>query len=170
MSRRSLKAAFAAAITASLALTAVPAHAAPDPDPLVWADLTGTYAATGVYQYEPFAVADGFKPTPCAEMPPDGGMGYHYFNLENIDKLTPSTPAALLYEDTPDQGRRLVGVEWIASADTHSSAPTMFGQTFRGPRAYTEPLNGSFYTLHAWIYKENPNGLFGLWNPTVKCS
>ncbi|MGV9453619.1 hypothetical protein [Streptomyces sp. NPDC003635] len=169
MSPRPLTAAVGLAMAGAFALAAAPAHAAPAPDPLIWGELAGTYRATGAYHYEPLAVADGFKSTPCAEQPPDGGMGYHYFNTDNVDKLTPETPAALLYEDTPEGGRRLVGVEWIANAATHKSAPTMFGQTFKGPRAYTEPLNGNFYTLHAWIYKENPNGLFGLWNPKVKC-
>ncbi|CAL9526622.1 hypothetical protein [Streptomyces sp. enrichment culture] len=169
MSPRPLRAAVGLAAAGALALAAVPAQAAQDPDPSVWTDLLRTYTATSAYQYEPLAVADGFQPTPCAEMAGEGGMGYHYFNLDNVDKLTPSTPAALLFEPTPDGKRRLVGVEWLAKAETHTTAPTLFGETFRGPKTYTEPLNGDYYTLHAWIYKENPKGLFGLWNPTVKC-
>jgi hypothetical protein len=169
MSPRPLRAAVGLAAAGALALAAAPAQAAPNPDPFVWTELVGTYTATGAYHYEPLAVADGFKPTPCAEMAGEGGSGHQYFNLENVDELTPSTPAALLYEATPDGKRRLVGVEWLAKASTHPTAPTLFGQTFQGPKTYAEPLNGDYYTLRAWIYKENPKGLFGVWNPTVKC-
>ncbi|MFJ3665723.1 hypothetical protein ACIPSE_04640 [Streptomyces sp. NPDC090106] len=169
MSSRPLKAAVGLAAAGALALAAPPAHAADDPDPAVWSQLSAVFAATGGYQYEPLAVRDGFEATPCAEMPGEGGMGYHYFNKANIGKITPTTPGALLYEDGPDGQRRLIGVEWLADAATTATAPTLFGQTFRDARPYGEPLNGNFYTLHAWIYKDNPDGLFGRWNPDVKC-
>jgi len=27
----------------------------------------------------------------------------------------------------------------------------------------------AFYSLHAWIWKDNPAGMFSMWNPDVHC-
>jgi hypothetical protein len=27
----------------------------------------------------------------------------------------------------------------------------------------------SFYALHAWVWKDNPTGMFSMWNPGVSC-
>ncbi|MBV9326757.1 MAG: hypothetical protein JO352_23605 [Chloroflexi bacterium] len=26
-----------------------------------------------------------------------------------------------------------------------------------------------FYSLHAWIWRDNPAGMFSMWNPDVSC-
>ncbi|MFJ9148313.1 hypothetical protein ACIRP7_09595 [Streptomyces sp. NPDC102270] len=161
MAPRPLKAVLTVAAAAALSLTAVPAQAA-DPDPLVWTELAKTYGATGLYAYEPYAVADGFTPTSCVP-----GVGYRYVNEENVGATDPETPAALLYEDSP-YGRRLVAVEWTVKAESGVATPTMFGQTFQDPVGL--PDLGSSYTLHAWLYKTNPSGLFNSTHPDVTCS
>ncbi|MEU0942688.1 hypothetical protein ABZ379_07795 [Streptomyces canus] len=161
MAPRPLKAVLTAAAAAAFSLTAVPAQAA-DLDPLVWTELAKTYGATGTYAYEPYAVADGFTPTACAP-----GSGFRYVNEENVGQTDPEKPAALLYEDGP-YGRRLVAVEWVATAESGAAAPVMFGQTFQKPADL--PDAGSSYTLRAWIYKTNPSGLFNLTHPDVTCS
>lgn len=160
MAPRPLKAVLTLAAAAAFSLTAVPAQAA-DPDPMVWTQLTGTYTATGKYGYAPLAVADGFAPTPCVP-----GMGSHYVKAGNVGQTDPARPAALLYEDGP-HGPRLVGVEWIVKAGAGVTRPTMFGQQFQGPADL--PGLGSSYTLHAWIYKTNPSGLFNPTHPGVTC-
>ncbi|MER5521788.1 hypothetical protein [Streptomyces sp. NPDC002763] len=172
MSLRSRTAGAVLALAVPFALAAVPAGAAPVPeaDPFVWTDLTPTYTATADYQYEPFAVTDGYKPTgDCTKdtATGKGGAGHHYVNLALVGSLDPAEPAGLLYETDSDGGRALVGVEWIVRADTATTAPTLFGQTFQGPA--TLPGVGSVYTLRAWIWKDNPSGLFAPWNPTVTC-
>jgi len=161
MALRPLKAVLTVATAAAFALTAVPAQAA-DPDPFAWTQLTKTYTATGKYGYEPLAVADGFKATPCVP-----GMGHHYVNAANVGQTDPAKPAALLYETGPN-GLRLVAVEWVVQAKDGVTRPTMFGQDFQGPDALPAPL-GSSYTLHAWVYKKNPSGLFNPTHPDVKC-
>ncbi|MGX9888591.1 hypothetical protein [Streptomyces sp. NPDC002276] len=173
MSSRSLpgavKTAVAVATAAAFALTAAPAHAASDdPDPSVWTTLSKTYQATSKYGYEAFAVAAtaGYQRSDdCAANPPEGGMGYHYVNKANIDSLDPAKPAALLYADGSDfvEGRRLVAVEWMVTDTGQTTAPTLFGQAFQ-----KDPELG-YFTLHAWIYKPNPKGLFAPWNPEVVC-
>jgi hypothetical protein len=171
MSLRSRTAGAVLALAVPFALAAVPADAAPVPDvdPFLWTDLTPTYTATADYQYEPFAITDGYTPTgTCDAQAVLGGAGYHYVKSANLGSLDPAEPAGLLYETDADGGRALVAVEWIVPAGTGSTAPTLFGQKFQGPTTLPG-VTGSVYTLHAWIWKDNPSGLFAPRNPTVKC-
>ncbi|GGN29249.1 hypothetical protein [Streptomyces fuscichromogenes] len=173
MSLRSRTAGAALALAVPFALAAVPADATPvlDPDPFVWTDLTQTYTATADYQYEPFAVTDGYARTDtCDEdaLGGKGGAGYHYVKAAGLGSLDPAEPAGLLYETDAGGGRALVAVEWIVPAGGDGTAPTLFGQRFQGPT--TVPgVTGAVYTLRAWIWKDSPSGLFAPWNPTVTC-
>jgi hypothetical protein len=163
MSSRTLKAAVAVAIAAAFSLTATPAQAAPDPADSVWFDLGETYAATGIYAYEPFAIDDGYlRPMPPDDCVPE--MGYHNVNFALVDgKVDVREPEAILYEARPDGTRELVAVEWAVPIEATPSAPKLFG------KAFSKDEELGLYTLHAWIYKDNPDGLFTAFNPTVKC-
>ncbi len=47
--------------------------------------------------------------------------------------------------------------------------PLLFGQQFMltpGDNRYGLP---AFYSLHAWIWKSNPTGMFSMWNPAASC-
>ncbi|MER7181394.1 hypothetical protein ABT404_18255 [Streptomyces hyaluromycini] len=173
MSLRSRTAGAALALAVPFALAAVPADAdpVPDPDPFVWTDLTPTYTATADYQYEPFAVTDGYARSDTCDKDTQngkGGAGYHYVRTAGLGSLDPAEPAGLLYETDAGGGRALVAVEWIVRAGSGTAAPTLFGQPFQGPT--TVPgVTGPVYTLRAWIWKDNPSGLFAPWNPTVTC-
>ncbi|MFF5494692.1 hypothetical protein [Streptomyces aquilus] len=163
MFSRPLKAAVAAAIAGAFSLTAAPAQAvqaAPADDP--WAALVPTHAATGKYAYEPFAPQGGYaRTTLCVPH-----MGYHYVNAQLRDDpaVDPAKPEVLLYEGGSNAGtRKLVGVEWIVPISATATAPTLFGRTFFKDTAL------GVYSLHAWIYKTNPNGLFEAYNPRVTC-
>ncbi|MFG2378489.1 hypothetical protein ACGFY9_44430 [Streptomyces sp. NPDC048504] len=167
--RSAVKTALAVATAAAFALTAAPAQAASDPDPSAWTTLSKTYQATAKYGYEAFALVPsaGYQRSDdCVAKPPEGGMGYHYINPANIDSVDPAKPAALLYADGSDfvEGRRLVAVEWMVKDTGQTTAPTLFGQTFQ-----KDPKLPGYFTLHAWIYKPNPKGLFAPWNPEVVC-
>jgi hypothetical protein len=108
-----------------------------------------------------------------------GGMGVHYVNFGLVfDPVVPSvdaaTPEALVYEPERNGRLRLVAVEYIvfqAAWDaTHSSPPSLFGEDFEllsGPNRYGPD---AFYELHAWIWKQNPRGMFEDWNPRVSCA
>lgn len=170
MSLRSRTAGAALALAVPFALAAVPADAAPVPgtDPFVWTDLTPTYTATADYQYEPFAITDGYAPIgSCDAGTGRGGVGRHYVKSAGLGSLDPAEPAGLLYETGADGSRALVAVEWIVPAGTATTAPTLFGQKFQGPADL--PGVGSVYTLRAWLWKDNPSGLFAPGNPTVRC-
>ncbi|MER8011336.1 hypothetical protein [Streptomyces sp. NPDC094149] len=64
--------------------------------------------------------------------------------------------------DGADAGRRLVAVEWIVQ-NTGRTAPKLFGEILQKGR-----LSGHF-TLRAWLYEPNDNGLFAAYNPEVAC-
>ncbi|MEU3604938.1 hypothetical protein AB0E83_05695 [Streptomyces sp. NPDC035033] len=96
-----------------------------------------------------------------------GGMGYHYVNRDNIGSTDPERPAAVIYAKNHETGQReLVALEWVVPY-TGQSAPHLFGKEFDGPELI--PGLGEIYSLHAWLYKKNPSGLFAPYNPRVHC-
>ncbi|MFF4275810.1 hypothetical protein [Streptomyces sp. NPDC001536] len=161
MSSRPLKAAITMAIAGALSLTAAPAQAASDPDPFVWVDLVPAYTSTAEYNYEPLAPPDWVRTDQCV-----AGRGYRYENAGHLadNVVDPAKPDVLLYQGGPDtEDRDLAGVGW-AVKNTGQAAPTLFGETFRSTEV------PGYYTLHAWLYEDNPDGLFEGLNPTVQCS
>lgn len=163
MSPRPLKAAVTLAATAALCLCAAPAHAAPDPDAAAWTELGKVYAATARFAYEPLASSAGFtRSDTCVTDGQKGGMGYHYFNSANVGSLDPSKPAGLVYTTDADGSRDLAAVEWVVK-DTGQAAPKLFGETF------TKDVLPGHYALVAWIYEDNPSGMFAPWNTTLAC-
>lgn len=107
--------------------------------------------------------------TPCMVDPGGaGGMGFHYGNTNLINgSARVDQPQLLLYEPEVDGRLRLVAVEYIIPYTFHSreaDPPVLFGQKFQ--RNDTFQLWG----LHAWVWKENPSGIFANWNPRVTCA
>ena len=100
----------------------------------------------------------------CMESP-EGGMGYHYVNLGLLDgEVRVTEPEALLYEPGPNGQLRLVAVEYVIPKDAWAGpgVPTLLGQELT--------LNSfDLYALHAWVWKDNPGGMFASWNPRVSC-
>ncbi len=114
------------------------------------------------------AIAAGYdvQVTPCMELPGTGGMGFHYGAGALIDGVVePLAPEVLLYEPQKNGRMRLVGVEFIVpfAAWTGSQPPEIHGIAFH-PNATFQ-----VWALHAWLWKENPSGLFADWNPKVTC-
>lgn len=91
----------------------------------------------------------------------EGGMGQHYVDFASVDEvLEPTHPEAMVYEVRGDT-LKLVGVEYIVPMVQGSTAPTLFGERF-------EPNEGlGVWTLHAWVWRDNPTGTFKHWNPDV---
>jgi hypothetical protein len=105
-----------------------------------------------------------------------GAMGLHYINetLVNSGVLDATRPQIVIYEATPQGGRRLIGADYLLFADawnaTHSGPPELMGQSFHlftTPNRFGLP---AFYTLHVWAWKENPKGAFVNWHPDVSCA
>ncbi len=101
-----------------------------------------------------------------------GAMGIHFVNTSLVGPTPdPMRPAILMYE--PREGKlELIGVEWIVPMNSVKERPKLFGQEFLGPMEGHEPIiprEFAHYDLHAWLFKENPLGLFAPTNPEVKC-
>jgi hypothetical protein len=96
-----------------------------------------------------------------------GGMGFHYGKGSAIDAtVNPLEPEALLYEPEENGKLRLVAVEFLvpyALVSRDGPAPRAFGQDFVRNDVF------ELWTLHAWIFKHNPAGMFADWNPEVNC-
>lgn len=96
-----------------------------------------------------------------------GGMGFHYGNTGLIDgAVRADEPELLLYEPEANGRLRLVAVEYIIPYAFHSrdaEAPVLFGQKFQQNDTF------QLWGLHAWVWKDNPSGMFANWNPNVTC-
>jgi len=107
--------------------------------------------------------------TECRENPGVGGMGYHYGNLPLIfDGVAEAlAPELLLYVPEQNGRLRLVGVEYIVPFDfvpADGPPPSLHGIDFH------PSTDDGVWELHAWIWKNNPAGVFEDWNPTVSCA
>jgi len=101
-----------------------------------------------------------------------GAMGVHFVNLTVKGPPDPMKPNVLIYEPVGKK-LKLVAVEWLVPHTPETKqAPTLFGQTFMGPMEGHEPLIPKefvHYDLHAWLFKDNPLGMFAATNPKVNC-
>ena len=113
----------------------------------------------------------------CIAMPRMGAMGIHYVNgnLVGTPAVLLRHPEALVY--APEHGHlRLAALEylvlksaWDKAHGMNAPRPRLYGHRFnitRAPNRYGLP---TFYSLHAWIWKHNPAGMFAMWNPSVHC-
>jgi hypothetical protein len=130
-------------------------------------DLAAARAGTAAYHDLQTAIDDQFvepfDPNPCFTLP-EAGMGFHYVKRERVD-LTPNAaePELLVYMPGDDGVPHLVAVEYLVPGLPTDTPPELFGQRFH----FTELVSG--WTLHAWIWRNNPNGLFEDFNPKLRC-
>jgi hypothetical protein len=122
------------------------------------------------------ATAAGYGPfLGCVTGQDHGAMGIHYVNgtILGLNQINASQPQALIYE--PTNGKlRLVGVEFIVDATTWlanngNAPPVLDGQVFNfvdAPNRFNIP---SFFELHVWAWRDNPQGAFVDWNNHVTC-
>ncbi len=104
--------------------------------------------------------------SPCVSAPGLGGMGFHWGNGTLIDPVFDAfAPEVVLYEPGPTGNLHLVAVEYIV-IDVGQPAPTFGGQPFD---VGGTPVPVPHWSLHVWLHKDNPNGLFTPFNPAVSC-
>jgi hypothetical protein len=107
------------------------------------------------------------KITGCMVDPTLGGMGFHYGNTALIDGTARvDQPELLLYEPEKNGNLRLVAVEYIIPYTFHSresAPPVLFGKEFKQNDVF------QLWGLHAWVWENNPSGMFANWNPNVNC-
>ena len=102
---------------------------------------------------------------------PKGAMGVHFVNLTVQGPPDPKKPNVLVYEPHGKE-LRLVAAEWLVPLAVAKTRPTVLGQPFMGPMEGHEPLipkEFTHYDLHAWLFKDNPLGMFSPTNPNVSC-
>ena len=94
-------------------------------------------------------------------------MGWHYMKEKLVDeRFDPTRPELLVYADDPCGGKRkLVAVEYAVPLSLSVRAPAGFIG-----RADEWDANQQFqlWTLHAWLYEFNTDGVFAPFNPRVQ--
>jgi hypothetical protein len=95
-----------------------------------------------------------------------GAMGYHWVNQSLVDPFFEiSKPEAVLYEPDENGNLKLVAAEYIVinvgqDRPYFGDYPFDIGGT---------PIPAPHWSLHVWLWKDNPNGIFTNYNPNVIC-
>ncbi len=154
---------FSPALALLAALTFFACDASDQQDPLA-AELDAAREATRKYQSFAAAQADGYTVQATGHR---AGMGLHYLNPDLLDQtFEVGRPEILMYVEKSG-GLELVGIEYATPiANLNSPPPAPAG--FTGD-ADTWVVNTEFslWTLHAWMWMENPHGLFNPHNPNI---
>lgn len=165
-------------------------------EPGIGPDIAAVRAATAKYHDVETAISAGYlnPANGTCDQIAIGAMGIHAGNpvLLNNQVLDPENPEVLLYLPT-NGGFRLVGVEWVQAVllrnkatnavapwfapgpwdptayDVVTPTPQMFGHVFQGPMPGHVPGMPWHWDLHAWVWANNPNGMFAQWNPSISC-
>jgi hypothetical protein len=144
-------------------------------------DASASRGATDRYHDLSLAESDGYAllvdtaGISCIDDPVEGAMGVHYTNGDLVASGTvdPLKPQVLVYEPIAEGELSLAAVEYVVLQEdwdaTHATPPVLFDHEFmltpEGNRYGLPP----FYSLHAWIWKDNSSGAFANWNPEVSC-
>jgi hypothetical protein len=124
----------------------------------------------------------------CIAEPQMGAMGVHYVkgDLVKDPAIDAKDPEGLVYAPDRHGGLHLAALEYVViKSDWDAKQPQsptlgvgnpvapaprmLFGQEFNftdAPNRYGLP---PFYSLHAWVWQDNPAGTFEMWNPRVHC-
>lgn len=136
-------------------------------------ELSGLRAATARFHSPDAAQAAGYSRLAgldyCFNRPGVGGMGFHLINPNQLDLvLEAEHPEAMVYTPGPDGRLALGAVEYIVPAAPWDAAGNTQPPLVMGRPLHLNAALG-VYLLHAWIWRENPAGLFEDWNPKVSC-
>ena len=144
-----------------------PSHEPVNLTPLARQQLADLRVATSPYHDIEEAKAMRFvEITGCMSDPAKGGMGVHYGMMSRFDgKPEHNAPEMLVYEPAKNGKLRLVGIEFAVPLDawTSPNPPELFGQQFHKNTTF------GLWVLHAWVWKDNPSGMFADYNPKVSC-
>ena len=134
--------------------------------------ITKVREVTAGFQHTAAARAAGYELIPgldyCFQNYGMGGMGYHYINTSLLDTTVDVLhPEAIVYAQDVNGSLQLGAVKYmvpIAAWDAEQTdPPQLMGQNFH----VHEKLG--MYVLQAWIWMDNPSGIFEDWNPYVIC-
>ena len=140
------------------------------PNALVRADIARLRDATRPFQNLDAAVAAGYPRDvkDCIVHEHHGAMGYHHLNRNYLERnISVEHPQFLLYERSAQGDYRLNGVEFVIPFrfwPRDTVAPVFIGQTMKPED------NFKYWYLHVWAWKDNPQGIFSDWHPSVYCA
>ena len=123
--------------------------------------------ATSRFHSTTQAINAGYLPDDhCVSVPGLGGMGYHWVNPNLVNPtFDPLQPEAVLYEADSNGNLHLVALEYIV-INTGQATPMFGSQPFD---VGGTPIQAPHWSLHVWLYKDNPTGMFMPFNPNVSC-
>lgn len=153
----------AASATASAALSpnahdhVVPANG----EPLPLKELANARRATARYQDELQALKDGYVDIGVV-LP---NMGRHLLKESLVDAtFDAERPEILVYMEDLGGRMKLVAVEYAVPLQLTATAPEGFPG---GADVWFPDDRFQLWTLHAWIFRENPDGIFNSTNRRV---
>ena len=92
-------------------------------------------------------------------------MGYHYLKLANLDATFDFAKPEILVYNKEENGRmKLVALEYAVPISLSPNAPP---SGFSGTNDVWSVYQGTLWTLHAWVWEYNPDGVFNPTNPLV---
>ena len=92
-------------------------------------------------------------------------MGYHYLKLANLDAAFDFAKPEILVYNKEENGRmKLVALEYAVPISLSPNAPP---SGFTGTNDEWSVYQGTLWTLHAWVWEYNPDGVFNPTNPLV---
>ncbi|MEK0153939.1 hypothetical protein [Arthrobacter oryzae] len=115
------------------------------------------------YRWLQNAIDDDYEPaSACVEKADgSGAMGFHYLKKDLLDDKTQARkPEVLVYMPNEHGRMKLVAVEFLSTA---AEAPEIAGLEFE-----KGPFEGT-WARHAWVWKDNPDGMFAAYNPDHSC-
>ena len=91
-------------------------------------------------------------------------MGYHYLKMDNLNSTFEYDKPEILVYNREENGRmKLVALEYAVPIDQSPNPPA----GFTGNDDHWAVYQGVLWTLHAWVWEYNPDGVFNPTNPLV---
>lgn len=129
------------------------------------AELFQVRAATAKYMDTTAARENGYVNTGIKL--PNMGLHFANFNLVGDGKFDITKPEFLVYNKNANGNFELVAVEYGVPIDfQHPDIPPT-GFTGGADEWDFNTLGLGLWTLHAWVWKTNPDGVFKMMNPIV---
>ena len=91
-------------------------------------------------------------------------MGYHFLRMEHLNATFEYDKPEILVYNREENGRmKLVAVEYAVPIAASANPPA----GFTGNNDQWSVYEGVLWTLHAWIWQYNPEGVFNPTNPLI---
>jgi hypothetical protein len=128
-------------------------------------ELQQVRAATAKYHDDSNAFRDGYVDINL-KLP---NMGYHFLQASLVSRMFDFTKPAILVYNKKENGRfELLAVEYAVPIDPQHPDIAPEGFTGNADEWDFNTLNTGWWTLHAWVWKANPDGVFKPMNPDVQ--